>query len=217
MFDAYGTVFDVASIVDGVPPADRAALATLWRDKQLQYAWLRTLQNRYVDFRRVTADALDYALDRLDIRAPGLAEALMEAYRTPAAFPDVADALRSLRDAGFVTAILSNGSPEMLETAVERAGLAGLFDAVLSVDAARVYKTHPMAYQLALDRLSLPAPAIAFQSSNAWDVYAASDFGMRTVWCNRHGARPERLPGAPDREIRTLAELSDLLASPPGL
>jgi 2-haloacid dehalogenase len=129
-------------------------------------------------------------------------------------FPEVPEVRRTLRARGFKTAILSNGSPAMLATLVDRAGLADSFDAVLSVDAIGVFKTHPRVYQYALDALALPARKIAFQSSNAWDAFAASDFGMRVVWCNRYGQRRERLPGAPDAEVRTLAELPGLLAEP---
>ena len=214
VFDAYGTLFDFASAAAACPeiePGPRAALTALWRDKQLQYAWLRSLQGRYVDFWQVTGDALDFALDSLDLATPGLRDRLMGLYRTLSPFPEVPGVLRALRRAGFATAILSNGSPSMLEEAVAGAGLSALFDAVLSVEAVRVFKTSAKVYQYALDRLGLQASQVAFQSSNAWDAYAASDFGMRVVWCNRYGQRRERLPGAPDFEIRTLAELPALL------
>ena len=216
VFDAYGTLFDFASAAAraaDVPEDKRAALTTLWRDKQLQYTWLRSLQNRYADFRQVTGDALDFALETLGL-SPALREPLMELYLGLEPFPEVPEVLRVLRAGGFRTAILSNGSPAILDALVSRAGLVGAFDAVLSVDAVGVFKTHPKAYQYALDSLGLPANAIAFQSSNAWDAFAASDFGMRVVWCNRYGQRRERLPGKPDFEIRTLAELPGLLAPP---
>lgn len=214
VFDAYGTIFDFATAAarcPDIPEESRAALTALWRDKQLQYTWLRTLQDRYVDFWQVTGDALDFALDSLAMRKPGLHEKLMELYRTLGAFPEVIDVLRALRQSGYATAILSNGSPAMLEAAVAGAGLSGLFDAVLSVDSVGVFKTHPRVYQYALDQLAVPASAVCFQSSNGWDAYAASDFGMRVVWCNRYGQQPERLPGSPDHVIRTLAELPALL------
>ncbi|GLK70688.1 haloacid dehalogenase type II [Ancylobacter dichloromethanicus] len=214
VFDAYGTVFDFASAAARCPdiPEDRrAALTTLWRDKQLQYTWLRTLQGRYVDFWQITGDALDFALDSLAIQNPRLRETLMELYRTLPAFPEVREVLFSLRQSGFTTAILSNGSPAMLDAAVSGAGLNGLFDAVLSADTIGAFKTHPKVYQYALDQLGLPASAVSFQSSNAWDAHAASDFGMRVVWCNRYGQQRERLPGVPDHEIRTLAELPALM------
>jgi 2-haloacid dehalogenase len=214
VFDAYGTLFDFASAAARCPdiPADRrAALTALWRDKQIQYAWLRTLENRYADFWQVTGDALDFALESLDLMSPALRERLMELYLGLEPFPEVPAVLSALREAGFKTAILSNGSPAMLDALVKRSGLEPMFDAVLSVGAVGVYKTHPKVYQYALDTLALPAGAIAFQSSNAWDAHAASDFGMRVVWCNRYGQRRERLPGKPDFEIRTLAELPGLL------
>jgi 2-haloacid dehalogenase len=214
VFDAYGTLFDFASAAaacEGVPLERRAALTALWRDKQLQYTWLRSLQGRYVDFWQVTGDALDYSLDSLGLAAPGLRDQLMNCYRRLAPFPEVPAMLRALRGAGFATAILSNGTPEMLAETVTASGLEGLFDAVLSVDALGVYKTDPRVYQFALDRLGVAAEQVSFQSSNGWDAYAASDFGMRVVWCNRTGQRRERLPGAPDFEITTLAELPALL------
>jgi len=121
--------------------------------------------------------------------------------------------LRQLKAAGLKTAILSNGSPQMLDAAVKKAGIAEFLDAVLSVELVGVYKPHPKVYQLAVDRLAIPAGAISFQSSNAWDAYAASAFGMRVVWCNRYGQRPERLPGKPDREIASLAELPAMVAA----
>ena len=214
VFDAYGTLFNFASAAAACPDiaADkRAALTALWRDKQLQYTWLRSLQDRYADFWQVTGDALDFALDSLGLETPGLCDRLMGLYRTLSPFPEVPGVLGALRRAGFSTAILSNGSPAMLEEVVAGAGLGSLFDAVLSVDAVRVFKTDPRVYQYALDRLGLSASEVAFQSSNAWDAHAASDFGMRVVWCNRYGQRRERLPGAPDFEIRTLDELPALL------
>jgi 2-haloacid dehalogenase len=214
VFDAYGTLFDFASAAAACPDiaADkRAALTALWRDKQLQYTWLRSLQDRYADFWQVTGDALDFALDSLGLETPALRDRLMGLYRTLSPFPEVPGVLGALRRAGFSTAILSNGSPAMLEEVVAGAGLGGLFDAVLSVDAVRVFKTDPRVYQYALDHLGLGASEVAFQSSNAWDAHAASDFGMRVVWCNRYGQRRERLPGAPDFEIRTLDELPALL------
>ena len=215
VFDAYGTLFDFASAAarcEDVPADKRAALSALWRDKQLEYTWLRSLQNRYADFWQVTGEALDFALESLGLEQPGLRDKLMELYLGLEPFPEVPDALRAIRGRGLKTAILSNGSPAMLEALVGRSGLAGAFDAVLSVEAVGVFKTHPKVYQLALDTLGLPARAISFQSSNAWDAHGASDFGMRVVWCNRYGQRRERLPGAPDFEIRTLAELPGLLA-----
>ena len=216
VFDAYGTLFDFASAARGCADVlgdgiDR--LTALWRDKQLQYTWLRALQGRHADFWQVTGDALDFALATLGIDKPGLRGRLMDLYLRLDAFPEVPDVLRRLKKAGMRTAILSNGSPAMLDAVVKSSGLGALLDAVLSVEAVGVYKPHPKVYQLAVDRLAVPAAAIAFQSSNAWDAYAASAFGMRVVWCNRYAAQPERLPGAPDRTVRSLAELPDLVGA----
>ena len=218
VFDAYGTIFDFASAAARCPdiPEDlRGALTTLWRDKQLQYTWLRSLQGRYADFWQVTGEALDFTLDSLGIATPALRARLMDLYLTLSAFPEVPETLRRLREAGFVTAILSNGSPAMIEAAVRGAQLQDLLDAVLSADSVQVFKTHPRVYAYGLRQLGLQPEQVSFQSSNAWDAFAASAFGMRVVWCNRYGQRPERLPGAPDHEVRSLAELPALLAPPP--
>lgn len=214
VFDAYGTLFDFASAAAGCKDVlgdKTAALTTMWRDKQLQYSWLRSLQGQYVDFWQVTGDALDFCLETMGLDDPALRTRLMDLYRTLKCFPEVPAVLAQLKDQGYRTAILSNGSPAMLRDVVEGSKLAPLIDHVLSVEDAGVFKTHPHVYQLALDRLGLPASAISFQSSNGWDAYAASAFGMRVVWCNRYAQRHERLPGKPDHEIRTLTELPALL------
>jgi len=214
VFDAYGTLFDVAAAARTCSAElgeKSSALSTLWREKQLQYTWLRALQGRHADFWQVTGEALDFALETLQISGSGLRERLLSLYLTLDAFPEVRDTLARLKQAGMRTAILSNGSPRMLKAAVEGAQITHLLDAVLSVEEVGVYKPHPRVYQLAVERLGLEAGAIAFQSSNAWDAWAASAFGMRVVWCNRYDQRPEKLPGRPDREIRSLAELPALL------
>ncbi|WP_297444139.1 haloacid dehalogenase type II [Acidocella sp.] len=218
VFDAYGTLFDLASAAarcPDVPEAARAPLSALWRDKQLQYTWLRALQGRYDDFRQVTAEALEFALDSLGLAAPERHGALMALFDTLRAFPEVPDMLRRLRAAGLKTAILSNGTPEMLASAIGSAGLEGLFDEVLSVHPLRTYKTDRRVYQYALDTLGLSAGEISFQSSNGGDAYAAADFGMRVVWCNRYGQRPERLPGQPAHVITSLAALPACLGLAP--
>jgi 2-haloacid dehalogenase len=201
VFDAYGTLFDFASAARSCRDVLGDAidkLTALWRDKQLQYTWLRAVQGRHADFWQVTSDALDFALETLALDKPGLRDRLMNLYLTLEPFPEVGEVLERLKVLGLRTAILSNGSPTMLD-AVETVG---------------VYKPHPKVYQLAVDRLGVPAAAIAFQSSNAWDAYAASAFGMQVVWCNRYGQRPERLPGKPDRTVRSLSELPALLRAP---
>src|SRR5262249_21541743 len=214
VFDAYGTLFDFASAerACGEVLGDRVdAVTAAWRDKQLQYTWLRAAQGRHADFWQVTGDAHDFVLEAMRLTQPGLRGRLMDCYLTLAPFPEVHDVLGRLKRSGMRTAILSNGSPRMLEAAVTGAHLGGLIDAVLSVEAVGVYKPHPRVYQLAVDRSGVPAAAISFQSSNAWDAYAASAFGMKVVWCNRYGQPRERLPGAPDHEITSLADLPALL------
>src|SRR5712691_10073977 len=195
VFDAYGTLFDVAAAARSCGDElgeKSSALSSLWREKQLQYTWLRALQGRHADFWQVTGEALDFALETLGVEKPGLRDRLMNLYLTLDAFPEVPDVLRRLKEAGLRTAVLSNGSPKMLEAVVKAAGLEPLLDAVLSVEEVGVYKPHRKVYQLAVDRLGIPAAAIGFQSSNAWDAYAASAFGMQVVWCNRYGQRSER-------------------------
>jgi 2-haloacid dehalogenase len=216
VFDAYGTLFDYASAAArcrDVLGDKLDSLNALWREKQLQYSWLRALQGRHADFQQVTGDALDFALETLGLVDARLRARLMDLYLTLDAFAEVPDMLRRLKAAGIKTAILSNGSPDMLDAAVSNAGIGPLLDAVLSVEEVGVYKPHPKVYHLAVDRFGIPAAAISFQSSNAWDAWAASAFGMRVVWCNRYGGRPERLPGRPDYEIRSLAELPALIGA----
>ena len=209
-------MFDFAAAARGCHGAlaDRIdALTSLWRDKQLQYTWLRAVQDRHVDFWQVTGDALDFALETLAIEKPGLRDRLMRLYLTLDTFPEVPEVLARLKKAGLKTAILSNGSPAMLDAAVKGAKLTELLDAVLSVEDVGVYKPHSKVYRLAVERLGVAASSITFLSSNAWDAYAASAFGMWVVWCNRYGQRAERLPGAPDREVRSLAELPALIGA----
>ncbi|MGH1361068.1 MAG: haloacid dehalogenase type II [Burkholderiaceae bacterium] len=214
VFDAYGTLFDFASAAAACSEelGERAGeLTRLWRDKQLQYTWLRGLQGKHTDFWTVTGEALDFSLETLGFQGRVLRERLMALYRHLACFEEVPDVLSDLRAAGFKTAILSNGSMPMLESAVNAAGLADLLDFIWSVDEVGVFKPHPSVYQLAVEGLALEPDKISFQSSNAWDAHAASAFGMRVVWCNRYSQRQERLPGEPDREITNLRELQPLL------
>ena len=216
VFDAYGTLFDFATAAAGcadVLGGKTAPLTALWRDKQLQYSWLRSLQGAYVDFWQVTGDSLDYALETLAIGDRALRERLMNLYLTLDAFPEVPDTLKRLKQMGLKTAILSNGSPAMLEAAVNNAQINALLDEILSVQEVGVFKPHPKVYQLAADRLAINAKEILFLSSNAWDAYAASAFGMRVAWCNRYGQRAERLPGNPDCEVKSLAEIPALITT----
>jgi 2-haloacid dehalogenase len=214
VFDAYGTLFDFGSAAAScrdVLGEKTGALTALWRDKQLQYTWLRTLQGDYVPFRQVTGDALDFALRALGLEDAGLRPRLMALYDTLDPFPEVAEVLAALKTAGFVTAILSNGSPDMLAPLVARPGIGARIDHVLSVDAVRKFKTHPSVYHLAVDRLGVAAEEICFFSSNGWDAWAASAFGFRAIWCNRSGQPPEILPGEPEAIVGDLREALPLL------
>jgi 2-haloacid dehalogenase len=214
VFDAYGTLFDVASAAERERDAlgDRwQALADLWRAKQLQYTWLRALMGRHADFWQVTGDALDFALDSLRISDHALRVRLMEAYERLGAYPEALPVLERLRAAGLRLAILSNGSPRMLAAAAKSAGVSELLDHVLSVEEVGVYKPHPSVYRLATERLGLPPEAILFVSANGWDVHGARSAGLRVAWCNRARQPPERLPSPPDVVISSLAELPALV------
>ena len=215
VFDAYGTLFDVAAAAARCRDdlGDKAGpLAVLWRTKQLEYTWLRSLMDEYVDFWQVTGDGLDYAMATLGIGGD-LRPRLMDLYMRLDAYGEVKDVLGGLKAAGIKTAILSNGAPAMLEAAAKNAGIDDLLDDVVSVDSIGIYKPHPRVYQLAVDGLDVAAGRICFMSSNAWDVAGAANFGFRVVWVNRFGQQRERLPGAYEHEISTLAELPALLGS----
>lgn len=215
VFDAYGTLFDFNSAVAQCRSSlgEKAdALSRIWREKQLQYTWLRSLMGRHEDFRKLTGDALDYAMKSLGVGDALLRERLMGLYETLDAFPDVPETLARLRAGGFKTAILSNGSPGMLLAAVRGSRIEGLLDAVLSVEEVGIYKPHPSVYRIAVDSLALSPEAICFVSANAWDAHGASAFGMKTVWCNRYGQEREILPGRPDVEVSSLSEIPGILS-----
>ena len=194
VFDAYGTLFDVHSAVarhrdDIGPQAQR--LSDLWRTKQLEYAFVRSLMGAHRDFAQLTADALDTAAALCGGLQPQTRAALLEAYTRLDAYADVAPALQRLRASGAKTAILSNGTPSMLERAVASAGLEQLLDAVLSVESAGIFKTAPQVYALVEKAFGVPPTEVSFQSSNRWDVAGAVRFGFRAVWVNRTGQPDE--------------------------
>lgn len=216
VFDAYGTLFDVSSVARGAQDAlgeQWQSLSELWRTKQLQYTWLRGLGGHHADFWQVTGDALDFAMATLKINSPTLRERLMDLYLSLRAYPEVPEVLCRLRVSGIRTAILSNGTPAMLASAIANAGLNELFDAVLSVENVGVFKPHPSVYRLGADRLGVPVEAACFLSSNSWDAYSAKAFGYRVLWCNRFGQAPEHIPAKPDGEIPNLSVLPDLIAA----
>ncbi len=214
VFDAYGTLFDVNSAAERAKDTlgERwQALADNWRAKQLQYTWLRALMGRHADFWQVTGDALDFSMTSADINDPSLRDRLMELYMRLDAYPEVRTTLRRLKAGGMKLAILSNGSPPMLSSAVDNSRISSLLDAVLSVEQVGIFKPHPSVYQLAVDQFAVSPQQICFLSSNAWDAYAAKAFGFHVVWCNRFGHAPERIPERPDGEIDTLSGLPEIL------
>jgi 2-haloacid dehalogenase len=217
LFDAYGTLLDVHSIsllAEEIFPGSGSRLSALWREKQLQYTWLRTLSGRYADFRQVTGEALDYAVAALGLSlAQADRERLMSAYDRLTAFSDASSALEAVAGFGFPLAVLSNGTPQMLETAFAAAGLRQHFTALLSVDAARVYKTAPEAYQLALARFGGTPSDFLLVSSNGWDIAGAAAFGYATFWVNRLGAPVEQLGVTPTGVGTGLADLAPWLTT----
>jgi len=218
VFDAYGTLFDVQSVVtltERLFPGRGNALSRAWRAKQLEYTWLQSLMlsptQQREDFAAVTAHALDHAVDALGLSLGEVQRRrLLDAYLDLAPFTDAAPALAAL--APLPRLILSNGTRAMLEPLAASSGLAPYLDAILSVDEAGIYKPSPRVYQLAVDRLQLAPERIAFVSSNAWDAVGAKAFGFTALWVNRDGAPRERHGPEPDAVLRSLAELPGLVA-----
>ena len=208
VFDAYGTLFDVHSVVEAgrALTPDPVALSTLWRQKQLEYTWLRSLMGRYEDFWAVTEAALRHSVKRLGLAASDADLArLMNAYHSLACFPEVRAALERL--AGRPRAILSNGAPRMLAATVASSGLGDVLEHVISVDRVKIYKPAPAVYALGPATLGVPADELLFVSSNAWDVAGAKAFGYRVAWCNRLGAPEEELGVRADHVVTRLTDL----------
>jgi 2-haloacid dehalogenase len=214
VFDAYGTLFDVHSAVGNHRErlgdvADNVSV--VWRTKQLEYTWLRSLMGRHADFWQVTREALEFAFEMHGVKDSELSADLMEAYLQLTCYAEVPGALSELKTRGFEIAILSNGTPTMLEAAVKNSKLEEMIPQIFSVETAGVFKPDPRVYQIAVDEMSLKPEEIVFQSSNAWDAAGAAAFGFKVAWVNRFGQSPERLPGKPHVEIKDLSELPELL------
>jgi 2-haloacid dehalogenase len=194
VFDAYGTLFDVHAAVrrqaERIGP-DAQRLSELWRAKQLEYSWIRTIMGAYQDFWSLTEQALDFALASLKTSDASLRADLLSAYWTLDCYPEVPHVLKGLKASGARLAILSNGSPAMLAAAVKSAALDGVIDEIFSVDPIRRFKTDPAVYDLVTTGWRLYPHAVSFQSSNRWDVAGATKFGFRTVWINRFGQPDE--------------------------
>ena len=211
-FDAYGTLYDVHSVIElgeQLFPGQGTALSNAWRLKQLQYTWLRSLMDRYADFWKVTEDGLVFAANSLNLKLESSKrKQLMDAYLSLKTFPDVPPGLRELSSAGYKLAILSNGSPQMLQEVTTNAGIAEFFAHVISVDEIKIYKPSPRVYQLASKKLGTTPETTGFVSSNSWDVTGATSFGFTTFWINR-GNQPADELGFPGHKM--VSKLTDLL------
>jgi 2-haloacid dehalogenase len=212
VFDLYGTLLDYGSLrarFEGLVP-DPAAFVASWREKQLHYALASSAMQRFVDFDTLTAAAYEYAAERYALSSSDVArEAAREAWAALPAFSDVPRALAAIRARGHRTAVLSNGTVRSIERGVLAAGIAGAFDALLSVEAVRVYKPDARVYALATQHFEVSAQQIVFVSSNGWDATGAAEFGFSTIWCNRAGLPAERIGKAPHRVVSTLDALVD--------
>ncbi len=211
VFDAYGTLFDVHAAVRrlaGEIGPDGQALSEIWRAKQLEYSWVRTLMGSYRDFWQLTEDALDHAFRKVPTADPALRQRLLEAYWTLDCYPEVPSALKALKARGARLAILSNGSPSMLEAAVRSAALDAVIDEVFSVDAIGRFKTDQSVYDLVTTAWRVYPEAVSFQSSNRWDIAGAQKFGFRTVWINRAGLPDEYFDLPPDLILPSLEGLT---------
>ncbi len=221
VFDAYGTLFDVAAAARRLSQQPGREtfrdkwprLAELWRQKQLQYTWLRATAGVHADFWQVTADGLDYAIEAVGGVAPDERQALMDLYFELEAYPEVPAMLAELKAAGHETAILSNGSPAMLSGAVRSANIQDLLDEVLSVESVGVFKPARRVYDLVGHRFGRTPREVLFVSSNGWDAAAAAGYGFRTVWVNRAGDPPDRLPWTPQKTAGDLRMIPELAAS----
>lgn len=214
VFDAYGTLFDVHAAVrrhagDLGPEAQR--LSAIWREKQLEYSWTRSLMGRYLDFWVLTEQALDTAMAIVGVSDPALRGRLLEAYWKLDCYQEVPSVLKALKDGGHRLAILSNGSPAMLEAAVSAAGIGDLLDEVFSVDMLKTYKTSQDVYEIVTNHFRIYPEAVSFQSSNRWDIAGATAFGFRSVWINRTGAADEYTDLPP---VAVLNDLQGLLNLP---
>jgi 2-haloacid dehalogenase len=212
-FDAYGTLFDVHSVIATCSrkfPSQGAELSKLWRAKQLEYTWLRSLMGQYEDFWRVTESALAFACNSLSLACPPeTRRELMESYLHLDSFPDAKAALAKL--AQYKLAILSNGSPKMLDAVVEGTGLKGMFAEVISADEVKIYKSSPRVYGLVSKHLGVSNSAIAFVSSNFWDIAGAKSYGFFTCWVNRCNLVEDELGVKPDVTVKTLDRLNSVL------
>jgi 2-haloacid dehalogenase len=214
IFDAYGTLFDVNAACRELSKEvgeQWQELATLWRLRQVEYTWLRNSMNEYTNFWKITEDALEYAMETLNIKNEELKNKLLDLYLKLEAYPEVEKVLIQLKKEGYQTGILSNGSEEMLASAVKNAKLENLLDKVLSVEKCKVYKPSSKVYDLVEKEFKINKINCAFFSSNAWDMHAAAHYGFKTIWVNRFEGKLEKLPGKPYKIVQTLEKIVDIL------
>jgi len=214
IFDAYGTLFDVNAACRelSLDVGDKwKDLANLWRLRQVEYTWLRNSMNEYIDFWEITSNALDYAMEVLDIHDKKLREQLLELYLKLEAYPEVKEILQKLKDKNFGTGILSNGSTQMLDSAVKNAKIEDLLDVVISVEECKIYKPSSEVYDLVEKKTDIKKDNVTFFSSNAWDMHAAANYGFKTIWVNRFDGVLERLPGKPSAIVKTLNNIDELI------
>jgi len=214
IFDAYGTLFDVNAACRELSKEvgeQWQELATLWRLRQVEYTWLRNSMNEYINFWNITEDALEYAMETLNIKNEELKNKLLDLYLKLEAYPEVEKVLMQLKKEGYQTGILSNGSEEMLASAVKNAKLENLLDKVLSVEKCKVYKPSSKVYDLVEKEFKINKINCAFFSSNAWDMHAAAHYGFKTIWVNRFEGNLEKLPGKPYKIVQTLEKIVDIL------
>lgn len=221
IFDAYGTLFDVAAaarIAAREPGQEKLAevwpkLAEDWRRKQLEYTWLRAVMRQHCDFWQVTQDGLDWSLEAAGLTDPELRERLLALYWELAAYPEVPAMLSALKAQGLSTAILSNGTPEMLKAAVQSAGIGDMLDDTLSVESVGIFKPDARVYQLVTERFSCTPSQVLFVSSNGWDAAAAAGFGFHVAWVNRAAAPVDRLPSRPAHILTDLSGIPEIAQS----
>ena len=214
VFDAYGTLFDVNAACRELSRevGDKwNELSSLWRLRQVEYTWLRNSMKEYIDFWKITTDALDYAMETLNIKNIQLREELLSLYLKLEAYPEVKSVLENIKIMGLKTAILSNGNKKMLESAVSNAKLQDLMDEILSVDDCKVYKPSSKVYDLVESRMGVKKEKVLFLSSNAWDMHAASNYGFKTIWVNRFQGKLEKLPRKPYKIINSLKQIEKIL------
>ena len=214
IFDAYGTLFDVNAACRelSLDVGDKwQDLANLWRLRQVEYTWLRNSMNEYVDFWEITSNALDYAMEVLNIKNIKLRDQLLELYLKLEAYPEVKKVLGKLKDKKFRTGILSNGSRKMLDSAVKNAKIENLLDVVISVEECKIYKPSSKVYDLVKIKTNIHKDKVTFFSSNAWDMHAAANYGFKTIWVNRFQGKLERLPGKPNAIVKSLDNIDQLI------